>query len=131
MLFSSQLSNQRRSRLGGWLVRLSAGLSAAIAGVVLSALLHTPVVAQTSPQAGGATTIQNRSSQAYTQPAPNLNDFWNERHAAGDLAFEAAFVTPLPMSMRGWGRCLTAIPASVAISTMGADCQKKASELYG
>lgn len=94
MLFSSQLSNQRRSRLGGWLVRLSAGLSAAIAGAVLSALLHTPVVAQTSPQAGGATTIQNRSSQAYTQPAPNLNDFWDERHAAGDLAFEAAFVTP-------------------------------------
>jgi CxxC motif-containing protein (DUF1111 family) len=37
---------------------------------------------------------RNRSSQAFTLPAPNLDDFWGDRHAAGDLAFEAAFVTP-------------------------------------
>lgn len=77
-----------------WLHRLGIGLAAAMMGVVLSTMLHQPVDAQFLPQAGGATTIQNRSSQAFAQPAPNLNDVWGDRHAAGDLAFEAVFVTP-------------------------------------
>jgi len=77
-----------------WGHRLSLGFGAAIAGLLVSLSLHAPVVAQSVPQAGGATTIQNRSSQAYAQPAPNLTGDWDERHAAGDLAFEAAFVTP-------------------------------------
>ncbi len=77
-----------------WLHRLGMGLAAAMVGIILSTILNRPVVAQFLPQAGGATTIQNRSSQAFTQPAPNLDDVWEDRHAAGDLAFEAAFVTP-------------------------------------
>ncbi len=76
-----------------WLHRLGLGVMAAIAGVVLATMLHRPAIAQL-PQAGGATTLPIRSSQAYAQPAPNLNDFWGDRHAAGDIAFEAAFVTP-------------------------------------
>lgn len=84
---------QFQHRYGSWLQRLGLGLGAAIAGIFLSLSLHQPSVAQ-PPQAGGMTTIQNRSSQAYAQPAPNLDAFWDERHAAGDLAFEAAFVTP-------------------------------------
>jgi CxxC motif-containing protein (DUF1111 family) len=70
------------------------GLVAAIAGIFLSALLHLPAHSQTSPPlAGGETTIQNRTSRAFEQPAPNLDTHWLDRHAAGDLAFEAAFVT--------------------------------------
>jgi len=70
------------------------GLLAAIAGIFLSALLHLPAHSQISPPlAGGETTVQNRTSRAYEQPAPNLDNYWSDRHAAGDLAFEAAFVT--------------------------------------
>ena len=66
---------------------------AAIAGGFFSTAIHHPAYSQSVPQAGGATTIQNRSSRAYEQPAPNLDDYWADRHAVGDLAFEAAFVT--------------------------------------
>lgn len=76
-----------------WGRRFLVGSLAAIAGILLSSMLHYPAYSQTTPQAGGATTIQNRSSRAYEQPAPNLDDYWAERHAVGDLAFEAAFVT--------------------------------------
>jgi CxxC motif-containing protein (DUF1111 family) len=69
-------------------------LGAAIAGILLSALFHFPALSQSSlPRSGGETTVQNRTSRAYEQPAPNLNADWLERHARGDLAFEAAFVT--------------------------------------
>lgn len=77
-----------------WLRHLVVGWGAAIAGILLSALLHLPAQSQTPPsRAGGDTTVQNRSSRAYEQPAPNLDAFWSDRHAVGDLAFEAAFVT--------------------------------------
>ncbi|MDB9525943.1 di-heme oxidoredictase family protein [Oscillatoria sp. CS-180] len=76
-----------------WLHRWVLGGMAAIAGMALSIGLHLPVQAQIAPQAGGDTTLNIRSSQAFAQPAPNLDEFWDERHAAGDLAFEAAFVT--------------------------------------
>ena len=71
------------------------GIIAAIAGITLSAFLHSPAHSQ-SPilMAGGDTTIHNRTSQAYTLPAPNLDEYWADRHAVGDLAFEASFVTP-------------------------------------
>lgn len=63
-------------------------------GVALSVLLRSPAYSQTPrPQAGGDTTIYSRTSRAYEQPAPNLDAHWAERHAVGDLAFEAAFVT--------------------------------------
>jgi len=78
---------------GRWGRRFLIGILAAIAGVLFSSTFHHPAYSQTPPRAGGSTTIQNRSSRAYEQPAPNLDDYWAEFHAVGDLAFEAAFVT--------------------------------------
>ncbi len=85
------------------------GVGAAIAGMMLSGLLQLPAQSQTPvsqgllPQvessqlalasSGGETTIQNRTSRAYEQPAPNMDAYWSDRHTVGDLAFEAAFVT--------------------------------------
>ncbi len=65
-----------------------------MAGIILSTLLQMSVYSQPRlPLAGGETTVQNRTSRAYEQPAPNLDNYWSDRHAVGDLAFEAAFVT--------------------------------------
>ncbi|MEM6452151.1 MAG: di-heme oxidoredictase family protein [Cyanobacteria bacterium P01_D01_bin.105] len=86
-------SGFRVSLWGRWLQRLSLAVGTAIAGILFSTLLHLPAQAQ-APQSGGDTTLHIRSSQAYAQPAPNLDDYWDEQHAIGDLAFEAAFVTP-------------------------------------
>ncbi|QSQ27825.1 thiol oxidoreductase [Pyxidicoccus parkwayensis] len=44
------------------------------------------------PRAGGATTIDDRTSLAFAQPAPNLTAEDAERHRVGDAAFEAVFV---------------------------------------
>jgi CxxC motif-containing protein (DUF1111 family) len=45
------------------------------------------------PLAGGGTTVHDRTSNAYSFPAPNLTDDELERHLAGDVTFEATFVT--------------------------------------
>ncbi|MEN9225767.1 MAG: di-heme oxidoredictase family protein [Thermostichus sp. HHBFW_bins_43] len=45
------------------------------------------------PQAGGETTLWNRTSSAYEQPAPNLDPYWERLHTLGDGTFEAVFVT--------------------------------------
>ncbi|MFS8857373.1 thiol oxidoreductase [Synechococcus sp. H55.7] len=51
------------------------------------------------PQAGGETTLWNRTSTAYEQPAPNLDPRWARLHALGDIAFEANFVAaPAPVN---------------------------------
>lgn len=42
---------------------------------------------------GGATTVHDRSSNAYSLPAPNLTGALLERHLAGDAAFDATFVS--------------------------------------
>jgi CxxC motif-containing protein (DUF1111 family) len=47
----------------------------------------------TPPMAGGATTIFDATSNAYSTPAPNLSGEGLARHMAGDAAFEAAFVS--------------------------------------
>ncbi len=44
--------------------------------------------------AGGTTTIQNRSSGAFTLPAPNLDSEELALHNAGDRVFESEFVSP-------------------------------------
>lgn len=44
------------------------------------------------PRAGGATTIDDRTSLAFAQPAPNLTPEELARHRAGDSAFAAVFV---------------------------------------
>jgi CxxC motif-containing protein (DUF1111 family) len=41
---------------------------------------------------GGKTTVNDRSSSAFTFPAANLTDEENALHASGDLAFESRFV---------------------------------------
>jgi len=47
----------------------------------------------TPPMAGGATTIFDATSNAYSTPAPNLGGEALARHMGGDAAFEAAFVS--------------------------------------
>jgi CxxC motif-containing protein (DUF1111 family) len=43
--------------------------------------------------AGGDTTVEDRTSNAYSFPAPNLDEDELDRHLDGDLAFDATFVT--------------------------------------
>ncbi|MCJ2544516.1 di-heme oxidoredictase family protein [Thermostichus vulcanus] len=51
------------------------------------------------PRAGGETTVWNRTSTAYEQPAPNLSPGWARLHAMGDITFEARFVAaPAPVN---------------------------------
>jgi CxxC motif-containing protein (DUF1111 family) len=67
----------------------------AIAIITLTYLLRPTVLppAQATPMAGGATTVLNRTSRAYEQPAPNLSEVAQTDHFEGDLAFDAVFVT--------------------------------------
>ncbi|MGB8698220.1 MAG: di-heme oxidoredictase family protein [Thermosynechococcaceae cyanobacterium] len=52
-----------------------------------------------SPLSGGTTTVVNRTSQGFGQPAPNLTDAELALHIEGDRAFEATFVTaPAPVN---------------------------------
>ena len=54
---------------------------------------------QEIPRAGGATTIDDRTSLAFAQPAPNLSEQGLARHRAGDTAFGAVFVPgPAPVN---------------------------------
>lgn len=70
-------------------------IATALAGIVCSLLLNAPAWSQLDSRlAGGDTTIRNRTSQAYAQPAPNLTDDWLALHTEGDRAFDAVFVTP-------------------------------------
>jgi CxxC motif-containing protein (DUF1111 family) len=48
---------------------------------------------------GGITTVEDRTSNAYSLPAPGLSPEELEAHLRGDAAFEAAFVTaPAPVN---------------------------------
>ncbi len=57
----------------------------------------------TVPLAGGAATVFNATSSAYTLPAPNLAAGSLDRHFAGDAAFEAAYVTAPAVVQSGLG----------------------------
>ena len=71
------------------------GLVAAIAGITLSLVFHHPALSQTQiALSGGDTTVRNRTSHGYGQPAPNLSEELLESHLKGDRAFDAVFVTP-------------------------------------
>ncbi|MCG9890785.1 MAG: c-type cytochrome [Thermosynechococcaceae cyanobacterium MS004] len=64
--------------------------------ITLSQVLWTPLK---TPLAGGETTVFNRTSQGFGQPAPNLTDAELALHTLGDRAFEATFVTsPAPIN---------------------------------
>lgn len=65
---------------------------AAILGVSLSTILGEDINAA-MPMAAGQTTVFNRTSSAYEQPSAGLNSEDFDRHAEGDAAFEAVFVT--------------------------------------
>ncbi len=79
-------------RFRAWTYVLLALVTGALA-VVLSQSLNSLPEPTTLPQAGGATTLYNRSSHAFGQPAPGLNETEEAKHAAGDAAFDAVFVT--------------------------------------
>jgi CxxC motif-containing protein (DUF1111 family) len=92
---SSSRTRRQFAKLGQWLL---IGVSAALLGICGS-IWHSPVnaqvnLAQMDLAAGGQTTVRNRTSHAYSQPAPNLTEDWLEQHLVGDRAFESVFVTP-------------------------------------
>ncbi|MDZ4877058.1 MAG: hypothetical protein CLLPBCKN_006493 [Chroococcidiopsis cubana SAG 39.79] len=71
------------------------GLVAAIAGAIVSLAFHYPASSQMQiARSGGDTTVRNRTSHGYEQPAPNLSEKMLALHIEGDRAFDAAFVTP-------------------------------------
>jgi CxxC motif-containing protein (DUF1111 family) len=73
------------------LVFIAIVIITAIAGIALSQLLDS--VKETLPLAGGETTVFNRTSSAYEQPAKGLTEAEFKQHRQGDLAFDAVFVT--------------------------------------
>ena len=78
------------------------GLVAAIVGMMLSGAFHQSF-SQPVILAGGETTVRNRTSHAYSQPAPNLSNEWLRLHLDGDQAFESVFVTPPAIVNPGLG----------------------------
>lgn len=56
-----------------------------------------------APLAGGATTVFDRSSNAYSFPAPNLTEDQLAAHLDGDVAFESVFVSPPAVINAGLG----------------------------
>jgi CxxC motif-containing protein (DUF1111 family) len=68
---------------------------ALILSISVSVLLTNYLwTAPPSPFSGGQTTVDNRSSKGFGQPAPNLSNAELDLHTEGDLAFGATFVTP-------------------------------------
>ncbi len=68
---------------------------ALILSISVSVLLTNYLwTAPPSPFSGGQTTVDNRSSKGFGQPAPNLSNAELDLHIEGDRAFEATFVTP-------------------------------------
>ncbi len=63
------------------------------------AVILSPWLTPRDPQAGGDTTVVNRTSRAYEQPAANLSAYWLGQHQLGDGTFEAVFVSaPAPLN---------------------------------
>lgn len=82
------------SQFPRWKKYLGLLLAAAVLGALLSFGLNS--WRSSSPGqtgAGGATTVNNRSSRAFSQPAPGLSAAEFDQHAEGDANFEAVFVT--------------------------------------
>lgn len=75
-------------------------LPAAGAAAILAGCLSPESPRMDPPESGGATTIHDVSSAAFSAPAPNLDSQALELHRAGDAAFEAKFVTA-PAPIRG------------------------------
>jgi CxxC motif-containing protein (DUF1111 family) len=70
-------------------------VAAVIASICLSVVLgHYLWHGEPSALSGGDTTVDNRTSKGFGQPAPNLSKQELDLHIVGDRAFEATFVTP-------------------------------------
>lgn len=71
------------------------GSIAIVAAILLSIIVNSFSFSQKSsiPLAGGETTVFNRSSHAFSQPAPNLTDLELTKHLDGDADFDAVFIT--------------------------------------
>ena len=82
-----------------WLTYLLLFVLAGMAAVFLSmSMVGDRLASQSDYQAGGETTFYNRSSHAFSQPAPGLNAQEMDLHTVGDAAFDAVFVTaPAPV----------------------------------
>lgn len=77
-----------------WKKYLGLLLAAAVLGAVLSFWLNTLQISSPEPSlAGGAATVNNRSSRAFSQPSPGLTAAEFDQHAEGDANFDAVFVT--------------------------------------
>ena len=73
-------------------------LAAVAIALLLSIGMNNSPQSSSDYQAGGATTFHNRSSHSFGQPAPGLNAQEMDFHAAGDVTFDAVFVTaPAPV----------------------------------
>lgn len=69
-----------------------------VAAIALSGSLSHAQLPQQIPQAGGETTISNRTSHGLQQPAANLTAAELTLHQDGDSTFEAVFVSaPAPV----------------------------------
>jgi CxxC motif-containing protein (DUF1111 family) len=78
---------------------------AALMGIALSLLLHQSLGNSPTKRllAGGATTVNNRSSRAFSQPSPGLSPEEFDRHGEGDANFDAVFVTAPALVNPGLG----------------------------
>jgi CxxC motif-containing protein (DUF1111 family) len=64
-----------------------------LALTMLLAACQDEAIELSAPRAGGDTTIDDQTTNAFSNPAPNLSPEALEQHLAGDVAFEATFVT--------------------------------------
>jgi len=87
----------KRLNLKTWIL----GIAAALLLVVGGCDVLSPSSSETDPvRAGGETTLDDATANAFQQPAPNLSAEEEELHAAGDAAFEATFVSA-PSTVNG------------------------------
>ncbi|OGQ17942.1 MAG: thiol oxidoreductase [Deltaproteobacteria bacterium RBG_16_71_12] len=76
-----------------WRALIVVGLAVAH-GAMLSCVAGGPEAPSVVPLAGGGTTVFDRTSNAFSFPAANLDDDELERHLLGDAVFEDTFVSP-------------------------------------
>jgi CxxC motif-containing protein (DUF1111 family) len=80
-------------------------LIAIVLGIVLSYSIRfrESMTAPDALLAGGSTTVHNRTSRAFSNPAPGLSAKELERHTEGDGNFDAVFVTAPALVNPGLG----------------------------
>jgi CxxC motif-containing protein (DUF1111 family) len=84
-----------------------AGLCSLVFSLALGACEQSELVQPAGDEsgipAGGATTVYDAGSNAFSTPAPNLSAESLEEHLAGDAAFEQVFVTAPAQVNEGLG----------------------------